>query len=121
MSLISRKNKIGRIYKDSRNLLNQQVRKKEAENLFLADEAGTATAESPAEVPATGKPKKVRKPIDTTILDVGIILDEELVINFSMYMLVYIRLSVYIYIYILVCIKSGYHVRCNFQHFCKTC
>ncbi len=35
MSLIPRKNKNGRIYRDGRNLLNQQVHKKEAEDLLI--------------------------------------------------------------------------------------
>ena len=37
MSLIARKNKNGKVYKDSRNLLNQEVRKEEAEDLFGDD------------------------------------------------------------------------------------
>ena len=86
MDWIARKNKRGRIYKDSRNLLNQQVRKRvaeEEEDLFLDDEAGIATTEPPAEAPATteapatGKAKKAKKTIDTTRLDTGINTDDE--------------------------------------------
>jgi hypothetical protein len=80
MSLIARKNKRGREYKDSRNLLNQQVKRRVAEedDQFLDDEvapAATPTGEAPAaHQPATGKPKtkKAKKRINTALLDVGI-------------------------------------------------
>ena len=80
MSLIARKNKRGREYKDSRNLLNQQVKRRVAEedDQFLDDEvapAATTTGEAPAaQQPATGKPKakKAKKRINTALLDVGI-------------------------------------------------
>ena len=80
MSLIARKNKRGREYKDSRNLLNQQVKRRVAEedDQFLVDEvapAATTTGEAPAaQQPATGKPKtkKAKKRINTALLDVGI-------------------------------------------------
>ena len=44
MSLITRKNKNGRVYKDGRKLLNQKVRKQiaEEEDLFLDDEPSLA-------------------------------------------------------------------------------
>jgi len=58
MSLIQRKNKNGKIYNDKRNLLNQQVPKKQVEDdLFLDDET---------------RAKKARKPFNTDLLDVGI-------------------------------------------------
>ena len=80
MSLIARKNKRGREYRDSRNLLNQQVKRRVAEedDQFLDDEvapAATTTGEAPAaQQPATGKPKtkKAKKRINTALLDVGI-------------------------------------------------
>jgi hypothetical protein len=80
MSLIARKNKRGREYKDSRNLLNQQVKRRvvEEDDQFLDDEvapAATTTGEAPAaQQPATGKPKtkKAKKRINTALLDVGI-------------------------------------------------
>jgi pterin-4a-carbinolamine dehydratase len=79
---IARKNKRGRIYKDSRNLLNQQVRKQVVEgeeDLFLDDEPGAS------QMPKTGicdeKPKakkaRAKKPFDTSRLDVGINADDE--------------------------------------------
>ncbi len=86
MDWIARKNKRDRIYKDSRNLLNQQVRKQvvKEEDLFLDDEAGTATTEAPGttEAPATGKPNKAKKArakkqINTARLDAGINTDDE--------------------------------------------
>ena len=79
MSLIARKNKRGREYKDSRNLLNQQAKTRVAEedDQFLDDEVAptAATSEAPAaRQPATGKPKakKAKKRINTALLDVGI-------------------------------------------------
>ena len=72
LSLIARKNKNGRVYKDSRNLLNQQVRKElaEEEDLFIDDCPEGAT---------TGKPKakKAKKQFNTARLDTGITHDEE--------------------------------------------
>ena len=62
MSLIARKNKNGRIYKDNRNLLNQQVRKKEAEDLFIDEET---------------KAKRAKQQLNTERLDTGIITDDE--------------------------------------------
>ncbi len=67
MSLIARKTKHGRIYRDSRNLLNQQVRNKEAEDLFLDDDCGGDNTQA----------KKAKRQIDATLLDVGINHDEE--------------------------------------------
>ena len=73
MSLITRKNKNGRIYKDGRNLLNQKVRKQvvEEEDLFLDDEPSTTTGNE--------KPKAqiAKKPFDTSRLDVDINTDDE--------------------------------------------
>ena len=73
MSLIARKNKRGREYKDSRNLLNQQVKRRvvEEDDQFLDDEVAAAAT---SEAPATGKPKakKAKKRINTALLDVGI-------------------------------------------------
>ena len=91
MSLIARKNKRGREYKDSRNLLNQQVKRRVAEedpaggvalggargpardDQFLDDEVAPAATPT-GEAPATGKPKtkKAKKRINTALLDVGI-------------------------------------------------
>ena len=79
---IARRHKRGRIYKDSRNLLNQQVRKQVVEgeeDLFLDDEPGASV------MPKTGicdeKPKakkaRARKPFDTSRLDVDINNDDE--------------------------------------------
>ena len=74
MSLTARKNKRGREYKDSRNLLNQQVKMRvvEEDDQFLDDEVAPTAATS--EAPATGKPKtkKAKKRINTALLDVGI-------------------------------------------------
>ena len=73
MSLITRKNKNGRIYKDGRKLLNQKVRKQiaEEEDLFLDDEPSTTTGNE--------KPKAqvAKKPFDTARLDVDINTDDE--------------------------------------------
>ena len=72
MSLITRKNKNGRIYKDGRNLLNQKVRKQVVEeDLFLDDEPSTTTGKE--------KPKAqmTKKPFDTSRLDVDINTDDE--------------------------------------------
>ena len=73
MSLITRKNKNGRIYKDGRNLLNQKVRTQiaEEEDLFLDDEPSATTGNE--------KPKAqvAKKPFDTARLDVGINADDE--------------------------------------------
>jgi hypothetical protein len=73
MSLITRKNKNGRIYKDGRNLLNQKVRKQiaEEEDLFLDDEPSATTGnEKP-------KAQMTKKPFDTSRLDVDINADDE--------------------------------------------
>ena len=73
MSLITRKNKNGRIYKDGRNLLNQMVRKQvvEEEDLFLDDEPSTTTGnEKP-------KAQMAKKQFDTSHLDVGINTDDK--------------------------------------------
>jgi stalled ribosome alternative rescue factor ArfA len=72
MSLITRKNKNGRIYKDGRNLLNQKVRKQVVEeDLFLDDEPSTTTGnEKP-------KAQMTKKPFDTSRLDVDINTDDE--------------------------------------------
>ncbi len=58
MRLIARTNKYGRIYNDSRNLLNQQVRQKEAEveDLFIEDET---------------QAKRANKQFNTEHLDTG--------------------------------------------------
>ena len=72
MSLITRKNKNGRIYKDGRNLLNQKVRKQVVEeDLFIDDEPSATTGNE--------KPKAqvAKKPFDTSRLDVGINADDE--------------------------------------------
>ena len=75
MSLIARKNKRGREHKDSRNLLNQQVKRRVAEedDQFLDDEVAPAATPT-GEAPVTGKPKakKAKKRINTALLDVGI-------------------------------------------------
>ena len=72
MSLITRKNKNGRIYKDGRNLLNQKVRKQVVEEyLFLDDEPSATTGnEKP-------KAQMTKKPFDTSRLDVDINADDE--------------------------------------------
>ena len=62
MSLTARKNKNGRIYKDNRNLLNQQVRKTEADDLFI-DEATNA--------------KRAKQQLNRERLDTGINTDDE--------------------------------------------
>jgi hypothetical protein len=63
MSLIQRKNKNGKNYKDSRNLLNQQVPTKQVEgDLFMDDET---------------RAKKANKPFNTDLLDMGINHDDE--------------------------------------------
>jgi stalled ribosome alternative rescue factor ArfA len=63
MSLIQRKNKNGREYKDRKNLLNQRVPKKQVEeDLFMDDET---------------RAKKAKKPFNTDLLDVGINHDDE--------------------------------------------
>ena len=77
MEWIARRNKRGRVYKDSRNLLNQQVKKRvaEEEDLFLDDEVAptaTTTSEAPAAQPRAPRAKKARKRINTALLDVGI-------------------------------------------------
>ncbi len=61
-SLVAHANKSGKIYWDGRNLLNQTVRQKEAEGLFLDDET---------------KAKRAKKQLDATRLDVGTQTDEE--------------------------------------------
>jgi hypothetical protein len=64
MSLIERKNKSGRIYKDSKNLLNQIIPKRMQEDLFEDEPTGEE------------KPKK-KKQFNTTKLDEGINSEEE--------------------------------------------
>ena len=64
MSLIERKNKSGRIYKDSKNLLNQIIPKRMQEDLFEDEPTGEE------------KPKK-KKQYNTTKLDEGINSEEE--------------------------------------------
>ena len=73
MSLITRKNKNGRIYKDGRNLLNQKVRKQiaEEEDLFLDDEPSATTGNEKS------KAQVAKKPFDTSRLDVDINADDE--------------------------------------------
>ena len=71
MSLIARKNQNGRIYKDSRNLLNQKVRKQVEEDLFLDDEPGAS------ETPGIEKAQKARKQFNTERLDTGINTEDE--------------------------------------------
>jgi len=63
VSLTQRKNKNGKIYKDRRNLLNQQVPKNRVEDdLFLDDET---------------RAKKAKKPFNTDLLDVGVKTDDD--------------------------------------------
>ena len=64
---------------DSRNLLNQQVKKRvaEQEDLFLDDEVAPTATTGEAQVAqpsATGKPKakKAKKRIKTALRDVGV-------------------------------------------------
>ena len=68
MEWVARKSKRGKVYKDSRNLLNQQVKTRvaEEEDLFLDDEV------APKAAAATGKATKARKRVNTDLLDVGI-------------------------------------------------
>jgi hypothetical protein len=77
VSLISCKNKNGRIYKDSRNLLNQQIRKKEAEDLFIDEET---------------KATKEKKQFNTERFDTGVKTYDEQAINFGIciYILIYL-------------------------------
>ena len=90
MSLITRKNKNGRIYKDGRNLLNQKVRKQvvEEEDLFLDDEAGTAATESPAMGNEKPKTTRANKHFNTTRLDIGIKRDEDSILSLCIYILI---------------------------------
>ncbi len=59
-------------------MLNQQVRKQvaEEEDVFLDDEAGTATTEAPATCKAK-KTKKAKKQANAALLDMGINHDDE--------------------------------------------
>ena len=71
------------IYKDSRNLLNQQVRKQvvEEEDLFLDDEPEPGASQIPNTGICDEKPKakkaRAKKPFDTARLDVGRNTDDE--------------------------------------------
>ena len=95
MSLTTRKNKNGWIYRDGRNLLNQKVRKQiaEEEDLFFEDfgagapscpegatqERSACGDDEPSATTGNEKPKAqvAKKPFDTARLDVDINTDDE--------------------------------------------